>query len=122
MEYREVNSIALYDSNILIEVSGYQHPFHEFGEGDSVRISVSDLLKISTKLGVDVWESDYDEDPKLFYKETNRYLYERDFKITKILANLDSDVLNIKVSHVYKEEEEYTNEFSYSGKFSINWK
>lgn len=124
-DYRNASAIALYDAQVMIELTDYNHPFHEFRFG-TIKIDGFDLSRLAQAFGLELemvnkrHPSDVDFD--LF--EPKVYVYGSDYnacEIVKIEVRIDGpQMLSLKI-HEQWSEDLVIREISYCGKYSIEW-
>lgn len=129
-DFRSVRSIALYDSCVIIKNTykldngqrwDYEHPFHETDLG-SWEIEGYDIEEILSHFGIKTSSKMEGKNYSVFRACQTFGKGEFDnYEIIDVQAKIDAPfLLSIKVFTQNKKKKE-TFEFSYSGKFSIEW-
>lgn len=124
-DYRNASAIALYDAQVMIELTDYNHPFHEFRFG-TIKIDGFDLNRLAQAFGyrLDRVGNKSGEDVDFDLLEPDIYNYGSDYpncEIIRIEAKIDGpQMLSLKI-HEQWSEDLVIREISYCGKYSIEW-
>lgn len=130
-KFKSVRSIALYDSCVLIKNThkvnngqrwDYEHPFHDTDLG-SWEIDGSDIENILTNIGI---KTSSKMEGKSYSVFRACHLFGKSefdkYEILDVHAKIDENsLLSIKIYTQGKKKKE-TLEYSYNGRFSIEWK
>lgn len=121
-DYREVTSIALYDTASIICNRNYESTFHEYSTEVFI-VDGFDLSLLLEKLGMDYKPIKNDEFEIIRRKV---YIYGSDFHsgaITKVLAKVEAPyLLSIKVYVKWGDREDIViDEITYCGRFLVEW-